>query len=77
MGRKLSLDVKLGRKKFIGPNREADFQVVSNKEFSHPTTAMRDGQDARRPVQEQQWRAFRGPAGSAAHGAGAPASLGV
>jgi hypothetical protein len=30
---KLSLDVKLERRKFPGPNRENNFKAVSNKEF--------------------------------------------
>jgi hypothetical protein len=33
-GKKMILDVKLGRFFFQGPNREADFKAVSNREFS-------------------------------------------
>jgi hypothetical protein len=33
-GKKSNLDVKLGRFFFQGPNREADFKAVSNREFS-------------------------------------------
>jgi hypothetical protein len=34
LGKKFRLSVKLGRIFFLGPNREVDFKVVSNKEFS-------------------------------------------